>query len=341
MLFDQEERGARSAKRRGRPPGRRPRTPDRWALRHLPRGKRQQIFRRRRRAAIGLAGALLLVGLAFVVLGGGGSGEEKPRLVQLPGGGRTILPEHRVVAYYGAPQDDELGALGIGTPAKAAKRLKRTASRYETRNRPVLPAFELIATVVGDSPGDDNLYSTRQRPQVIERYLRAARKANMILILDIQPGHRDFMEEVAALEPYLREPDVSLALDPEWNVGPDGVPGQVIGSVDADVVNQVSDYLSKIVRDGRLPQKMLVVHQFTEGMIKRKSRLKKTRGVALVGNVDGVGDPADKIPNYREFSRDLSGFYYGFKLFFKEDTNLLSPPKVLKLKPSPNFIVYE
>jgi hypothetical protein len=33
----------------------------------------------------------------------------------LPGGGRSILPEHRVVAYYGAPQARELGILG-GTP---------------------------------------------------------------------------------------------------------------------------------------------------------------------------------------------------------------------------------
>ena len=46
---------------------------------------------------------------------------------ELPRGGRRILPDFRVVAYYGAPQDTQLGALGIGTPAQAARKLERQA----------------------------------------------------------------------------------------------------------------------------------------------------------------------------------------------------------------------
>ena len=46
-----------------------------------------------------------------------------------------------------------------------------------------------------------------------------------ILILDVQPGYADFMTEVRRLEPWLREPDVGLALDPEWHVSPPDVPG--------------------------------------------------------------------------------------------------------------------
>ena len=45
-------------------------------------------------------------------------------------------------------------------------------------------------------------------------------------ILDVQPGRSDFMTEARRLEPWLRQPDVSLALDPEWNMGPRGVPGR-------------------------------------------------------------------------------------------------------------------
>ena len=54
-----------------------------------------------------------------VVLIGGGGGDQPRRTaaedkklaeVQLPRGGRSILPEFRVVAYYGAPQSRELGA---------------------------------------------------------------------------------------------------------------------------------------------------------------------------------------------------------------------------------------
>ena len=46
-----------------------------------------------------------------------------PASAQLPGGGRRIFPDYRVVAFYGAPQDDALGALGIGTPDEAAAAL--------------------------------------------------------------------------------------------------------------------------------------------------------------------------------------------------------------------------
>lgn len=64
---------------------------------------------------------------------------------ELPGGGREIFPDRLVVGFYGAPQDEALGALGIGTPAEAARRLERQAKPYETASRPVLPAFELLA----------------------------------------------------------------------------------------------------------------------------------------------------------------------------------------------------
>ena len=91
---------------------------------------------------------------------------------QLPGGGRRLFPDKRIVAFYGAPQDDALGALGIGTPAQAGRRLLKAAAPYERETRPVLPAMELIATIANRDPGDDGLYITRQSPATIDRYLR-------------------------------------------------------------------------------------------------------------------------------------------------------------------------
>ena len=58
---------------------------------------------------------------------------DKP--VELPRGGRRLLPDRRIVAFYGAPQDDELGALGIGTPASAARRLERQAQAVRAAGR--------------------------------------------------------------------------------------------------------------------------------------------------------------------------------------------------------------
>jgi hypothetical protein len=304
--------------------------------------------RRRRRAAF--AGLALLAGLvvaAAALLLGGKDGESPARGAEaappeLPGGGRRILPDRRVVAFYGAPQDAELGALGIGRPDAAAQRLLRQARPYARRARPVLPAFELISTVVTSAPGAGGDYSQRQSGRVIRRYLRAARRRGMLLILDIQPGRAPFMREARALRRFLAEPDVSLALDPEWSMAPGEVPGQQIGSTDAATVNEVSAYLSAIVRRRGLPQKLLVVHRFTDDMIENESALRRDPGVALVVNVDGFGDQPNKVSKYRAFTRGRRHRgHHGFKLFYEEDTNLMRPRQVLRLRPAPDLIVYE
>ena len=92
-------------------------------------------------------------------------------------------------------------------------------------------------------------------------------------MLDIQPGRSRFSEEVKHLERWLRKPFVSVALDPEWNMGPNGVPGQGIGSVSAKMINRVTRYLTRLVREHDLPQKLVVVHQFTDSMIRNKEDL--------------------------------------------------------------------
>jgi hypothetical protein len=304
---------------------------------------------RQRRMAAGGAALLLVVVVALIASGSGGSrsGSSSKAATEappaLPRGGRVIFPRFRVVAFYGAPQDPQLGELGIGTPAHAARKLEKQALPYRRGGRPIMPAFELISTVASGSPGPAGHYSDRLPRRVLDRYLKAARAARALLILDIQPGHVAFMDEVRALRPYLEQPDVGLALDPEWKV-PDGqVPGKVIGSTDAADVNMVSAYLSSIVRARRLPQKLLVVHQFTNNMIQHKELLAQPPGVALTLNVDGFGDQPNKISKYDEFTRTpiARRFHAGFKLFYHEDTNLMSPRRVLRLRPRPEFVVYE
>src|SRR5207253_636578 len=149
---------------------------------------------------------------------------------------------------------------------------------YQRPGRPVMPALELIATLVTAAPGDDGRYRYRQSDEVIDRYLAAARRAQALLILDIQPGRARFIDEVRAYRRYLSQPDVGLALDPEWSMRPRQVPGEVIGSTDAAVINQVSAYLAKLVSEDDLPQKLLIVHQFTPGMIEHKRLLAKRDG---------------------------------------------------------------
>ena len=260
----------------------------------------------------------------------------------LPGGGRSILPNRRVVAFYGAPQARALGVLGHGSPADAARRLRTYVSAYERAgNRPVLPAFELIATIALASPGPDGLYRRRQPDRIIRRYLDGARDAGALLILDIQPGRADFMSEVRALREYLLEPEVSLAIDPEWSMRAGEVPGRTVGSTNAATINRVSAYLADLVREHHLPQKLLLVHRFTEGMIRGEGRIARRDGVVVVENVDGFGTPAAKRSKYRSFTRAGDGMHEGFKLFFEEDTNRMSVTEVMRLRPRPDVVVYE
>lgn len=262
---------------------------------------------------------------------------------QLPGGGRTIFnaPKRRVIGFYGNPQDEELGVLGIGTPAQAAAKLKRVAARYRTRRRPVLPAMELLATVATYAPGEDGKYRSIAPNRMIRRYLKAARSIGAILILDLQPGRASFLPEAKRLTRWLREPDVSLALDPEWKVGPGELPGQVIGSVDASEVVEVTAWLDRLTARGNLPQKLLVVHQFTEGMIVGRGQLRPFAHVATVLNVDGFGSREVKSAKYRGFSKLVPFAFNGFKLFYKEDAGLMTPRQVLRLRPPPDMVVYE
>src|SRR4051794_32222277 len=215
------------------------------------------VRRRRRRVALGAGlGVLVVLAAGTLLLTGGGddkpaaSGKRQARAApppppQLPRGGRILLPRNRIVAFYGAPQDDELGELGIGSPASAARRLIRQSRPYRRKTRPVLPAMELIAVVASYAPGPGDRYSTRQEAKVVRRYLRAARRAKALLILDIQPGRSDFFTETLRLRKWLKEPDVGLALDPEWRMAPGQVPGKGIGSVGSPGGHATSAWLGQ------------------------------------------------------------------------------------------------
>jgi hypothetical protein len=162
----------------------------------------------------------------------------------------------------------------------------------------------------------------------------------MLLVLDIQPGRSDFFTETTRLERWLREPAVGLALDPERRVAEGQVPGQVIGQVDAREVNATSAWLAQLVADQDLPEKLFIVHQFTDDMVD-DTRLQPRDGLAMVLNADGFGTRPVKVSKYHQFARAARTLDHGFKLFYREDTGLMSPAQVLRLRPAPAVVVYE
>jgi hypothetical protein len=263
-----------------------------------------------------------------------------PPRAELPRGGTTIFPRHRVVAFYGTPDTDVLGVLGEGTPEEAADRLDEAAAAFATPDREVQPTMEIIATVADGSPGPDGNYSHDVDPAAVRRYIDVARAHGQLVVLDLQPGSSDFLTVAERWEPFLSEPDVSLALDPEWRMEPGEAPGEVIGNVSAAEINQVSDWLANIVRTRDLPQKMFVLHQFTPDMIGAPETIATPPELAVVQHIDGFGAPANKLGKYQELHRPQH-LHPGFKLFYDEDTPMLTPEQTLGLDPAPEFVTYQ
>lgn len=262
---------------------------------------------------------------------------------ELPRGGRQIFPKYQLVGYVGLPGSPALGPLDRDLDNRAV-RLNKLANAYAFGRTP-LPVMELIVVVANERPGRDNKYRSRLDDEDIQKYLSVARKHRMLLLLDIQPGRADVMAETKRLERWLKEPDVGLAFDPEWAVGPGQVPGQVFGRTTGAELNEVASYLSEVVRKYDLPEKVFVFHQLSVRIVSNEKALKQHPGVVTVKSVDGIGHQADKESTWRKLTPKLSpGVHAGFKLFYEEDArhgSLMTPKQVLALKPRPELVIYE
>ncbi|PZR62372.1 MAG: hypothetical protein DLM53_06010 [Candidatus Eremiobacter antarcticus] len=269
-----------------------------------------------------------------------GSNEAKAAS-QLPRGGRAIFPEFRVVAFYGEAGVPNMGILGQGTPERQGALLAKRAALFTPFGRPVMPAFELIATVAQASPGASGCYCGRMDDETVRRYLDMARRLHGLLILDIQPGRSRFLPEAKRYQRFLEQPDVELAMDSEWRMGAQEVPGATIGHVNAAEINAVSEYLAGIVKRKQLPQKFLVVHQFAGYMVEDKRTVAKRAGLAITFHIDGFGGRALKVKTYRQLSDRDGHFFNGIKLFFDQDINMFSAREVMGLRPPPDLITYQ
>jgi hypothetical protein len=173
----------------------------------------------------------------------------------------------------------------------------------------------------------------------IRKYLNKIRSMGGRLILDVQPARANALDEAKRLRKWLRQPDVDLAIDAEWNVGPRGKPGVTQGSIAAKKINRISALMRGIINRNGLPQKALIVHHFHRGSIKNKPGITRRDNVDVTLNFDGIGSPAAKKAGYRALSNRR--LFNGFSLFYKLDSNLMRPRAVLRLDPEPNYVMYQ
>lgn len=250
----------------------------------------------------------------------------------------------RLIGYCGAPGTSALGPM-TGDLTIASERLREQIDAYPA-DRPVSPVVELIATTVQADPGADGLYRSRAADEVVDRYLQHARDTGATLLLNIQPGHAAFLPEVRAYEHWLAEPDVGVALDPEWAVDDGVVPGTEYGHVTGADLDEVAGYLAELARRHGTPPTLMVYHQVATSVVRDEADLLPHEGVTPIKVVDGIGHPDDKRATWAAVVADMPEHVQtGFKLFYDEDTRggspLMGPDEVLALSPEPGYIVYE
>jgi hypothetical protein len=259
----------------------------------------------------------------------------------------AIFPYKRVIAFYGNLYSKQMGILGELPKAEVLKKLEEEVAVWRKAD-PVMevqPALHYIAVTAQCAPGKGGTYRLRMPFSQIDSVLDMAKKIDAIVFLDIQVGLSDLQREVPELEQYLKLPNVHLGIDPEFSMKGGEKPGSVIGTFDATDINYAADYLTKLVKDNNLPPKILVVHRFTQGMIKNYTQIKTRPEVQMVMHMDGWGVPAKKITAYNQFIYKEPVEYTGLKLFYKNDTKdngrLLTQEELLNLKPQPVYIQYQ
>jgi hypothetical protein len=260
----------------------------------------------------------------------------------LPGGGFRLFENERMVALYGSVETSVLGALGEQGVDEAVERVRTVAEPYGADGARVLPAFEIITTIASASEEPTGDYSRRTAIEVLRPWIDRAAEEDLYVFLDLQPGRTDFLTQAKEYEELLREPHVGLALDPEWRLGPEQFHLRQIGSVAAAEVQEVADWLAELTRAERLPQKLLVLHQFRFSMLPDRDTIVAPPELAVVVHMDGQGPITAKYDTYDAITSGVEDrWLWGWKNFYDEDVPTPTPAQVLALDPVPVLVTYQ
>ena len=254
-----------------------------------------------------------------------------------------VLQDRRVISYYGHPFSPVMGILGEASMEEIHARLMEQAGHFQAIDpaKQVLPAFHLIYAVAQASAGSDGRFLYHTDHDVVQRFIDFTRERDMLLFIDLQNGRADPVEEVRRALPYLAEPHVHLAMDPEFTWKPDQFPNVNIGSLDGHQINEAQVLLSGLVQEHNLPPKMLMVHQFLDTMVTNKEVVAQHPGVDVLFTMDGFGGAGVKVEKYHRYSVEAPARFRAIKLFYRWDVGLMSPADLLAIDPPPDLIVYQ
>ena len=262
----------------------------------------------------------------------------------LPG---ALLPYNRIIAYYGNLYSTRMGILGEIPRKEMLAKLQGEVAKWQAADSTVkaIPALHYIAVTAQGAPGKNNMHRLRMPFKQIDTIISWAKPINALVFLDIQVGHSTVKSEVAELEHYLSMPNVHLGIDPEFSMKNGERPGSKIGHFTADDINDAIAILANIVRKNKLTPKVLVIHRFTQGMVKNYKEIKTVPEVQIVMDMDGFGSKILKKSTYMSYIYREPVQFTGFKLFYKNDNKndwkMYSPEELVKFTPKPIYIQYQ
>lgn len=269
----------------------------------------------------------------------GASEAAPPQSVQ----SQSLLVQNDILAYYGHPNSKNMGILGRHSKEVLHEKLTALAEEYkaESGGKDILKAFYIIFGTCWPG-GDIGIISD----STLKEYIDFAAEKNMLVFLDHQIGKHDPVESLKRMLPYLKYPNVHLALDPEWRTTK---PMKEIGSVSADEINKAEQIMQDyIIANDISGERLLVIHQFNYVMIKNRKGVKADFDrVRLVLCMDGHGSPAKKRGTYAFNAEATNIPVKAFKLFYNEKGNtgvddpILTPKQVYELTPRPTLIMYQ
>lgn len=261
-----------------------------------------------------------------------------------PDGGRQLMPNFRLVALYGEPSEPALGALGEQPLADTIARAEALAAAFQPLcAQRVMPALEVITTVASDSPTANGDYSREVDAASLQPWIDAARAAGVYVVLDLQPGRTDFLTQAKEYQALLAQPNVGLALDPEWRLAAGEQPLMQIGSVSINEVNATIAWLANLTAADNLPQKLFVLHQFRLSMLPGRAQLDTSHAnLAYIIQMDGQGAQQTKQSTWQIITAaPPPNVDFGWKNFYHKDSPVLTPEQTMQIAPQPWYVSYQ
>lgn len=257
----------------------------------------------------------------------------------LPG---SILPNKRIIAFYGNPLSKRMGILGEFETDEMLRKLDAEVAEWNKLDpsHPVQPALHLIAVVAQADAGRDGKYRLRMDSALVEKVYGWAKRKNALLFLDFQVGQSTLQQELPYFERFLKRPDVHLGIDPEFSMKDNSRPGKKIGTFDAADINYASRFMSELVDKYHLPPKILVVHRFTRRGVTNYQNIKLDPRTQIVMHMDGFGAPWLKRDSFYSYIKKEPVQFAGWKQFTKtkNDKPPTSRESILRLWPTVLYI---